>query len=98
MIKRYACTGTIKSANKIPKIKPAIPNDNIEAHGLSTRLRSKTSADLSAVTWKSLDINVKRKLKKYGFNKNSELNPTLIACITKKIEKKKLKKGVKNVL
>ena len=84
MIKRYACTGTIKSANKIPKIKPAIPNDNIEAHGLST--------------WKSLDINVKRKLKKYGFNKNSELNPTLIACITKKIEKKKLKKGVKNTL
>ena len=87
MIKRYACTGTIKSANKIP-----------DEHGLSTRLRSKTSADLNAVTWKSLDINVKRKLKKYGFNKNSELNPTLIACITKKIEKKKLKKGVKNVL
>ena len=85
IMNKYACTGTIKSANKIPIIKPAIPNDNINTtHGLST--------------WKSLDINVKRKLKKYGFNKNSELNPTLIACITKKIEKKKLKKGVKSTL
>ena len=74
VIKRFASTGTIKSAINT-------------THGM------KCSSE-----WKSLDANVKRKLKKYGFNKNSELNPTLIACITKKIEKKKLKKGVKSTL
>ena len=93
IIKKYSHTGMIKSANKIPIIKPAIPNE----HGMKRsdgfdRNRSQHSE------WKSLDANVKRKLKKYGFSKSSEVNPAFISYITKKIEKKKLKKGIKNTL
>ena len=102
IIRKYSHTGTIKSAMgaslpgrspvKIPKIKPAIPvdnnNENVEdnSHGMK---RSE---------WKALDKNVRRKLKKYGFSKNSEVNPAFVSYITKKIEKKKLKKGVKSTL
>lgn len=83
VIKRFASTGTIKSAINT-------------THGMKCSSGCDQGSQHSE--WKSLDVNVKRKLKKYGFNKNSELNPTLIACITKKIEKKKLKKGVKSTL
>ena len=88
---------------KIPKIKPAIPdvniNENVEdnSHGQ----QSCTGAPLHGMKrseWKALDKNVRRKLKKYGFSKNSEVNPAFVSYITKKIEKKKLKKGVKNTL
>ena len=57
-----------------------------------------TTHGMKRSEWKSLDKNIRRKLKKYGFSKSSEVNPAFIAYITKKVEKKKLKKGVKNTL
>ena len=76
---------------KITKCEMIIPEENNnqeanEAHGMK---RSE---------WKSLDKNIRRKLKKYGFSKSSEVNPAFIAYITKKVEKKKLKKGTRNTL
>ena len=89
---RYDLKKQMEKYNTIKnKIKTAIPEENNnqeanEAHGMK---RSE---------WKSLDKNIRRKLKKYGFSKSSEVNPAFIAYITKKVEKKKLKKGVKNTL
>ena len=57
-----------------------------------------TTHGMKRSEWKSLDKNIRRKLKKYGFSKSSEVNPAFISYITKKIEKKKLKKGIKNTL
>ena len=48
--------------------------------------------------WKSYDKNIRRKLKKMGYNKNSQISSSLIDYINKKIEKKRLKKGVKGSL
>ena len=46
--------------------------------------------------WKSLDKLLRRKLKKYGFTRYSDINPAFIAYLTKKLQKKKLKKSAKN--
>ena len=90
IIKKYSHTGTIKSANKIPKIKTQVMNnENVDVNDEHGMKKSE---------WKLLDKNVRRKLKKYGFTKSSEVNPAFVSYITKKIEKKKLKKSVKNTL
>ena len=49
-------------------------------------------------TWKAISKPVRRKLKKYGFSRFTEINPAFLEYITKKVDKKKLKKGVKNTL
>ena len=49
-------------------------------------------------TWKAISKPVRRKLKKYGFSRFTEINPAFLEYITKKVDKKKLKKGVKNSL
>ena len=46
--------------------------------------------------WKSLDKLLRRKLKKYGFTRYSDINPEFITYLTKKLQKKKLKKSAKN--
>ena len=77
---------SIKKANK--------PNDE---HGACDSTNS-IGQDMKRSEWKSLDKLLRRKLKKYGFTRNSDINPEFIAYLTKKLQKKKLKKGVKNVL
>ena len=76
---------------KIPKIKPAIPDVNVEN-------TDDTTHGMKRSEWKALDKNVRRKLKKYGFSRFTEINPAFLEYITKKIDKKKLKKGVNNSL
>lgn len=65
----------------ISKINKPKPNDE---HGIK---RSE---------WKSLDKLLRRKLKKYGFTGYSDINPEFIAYLSKKLQKKKLKKSAKN--
>ena len=48
--------------------------------------------------WKSYDKNIRRKLKKMGYTKTSDISQSLIDYINKRIEKKRLKKGVKGSL
>lgn len=94
IIKKYVNPEQIKTEVNIPKIKQAISEDNIN-HGTCN---TGDSHGMPKSTWKSLDKNIRRKLKKYGFSRYTEINPAFIAYITKKVEKKKLKKGVKNTL
>ena len=78
---------SIKKANK-PKsnenIKNNETNETNDGHGMK---RSE---------WKSLDKLLRRKLKKYRFTRYSDINPAFIAYLTKKLQKKKLKKSAKN--
>ena len=93
IIKKYAWTGTIKSAMKIPKIKPAIPENKA-----TPAEAENTEHGIPKSTWKAISKPVRRKLKKYGFSRFTEINPAFLEYITKKIDKKKLKKGVNNSL
>ena len=88
IFKKYVNPEQIKTEVNIPKIKQA----DINHGGCST------DHELTNSVWGSLDKNVRRKLKKCGFSKSSEINPAFISYITKKMEKKKLKKGVNNSL
>ena len=64
----------------------------------SGTIKSANQHGLPTVGWKSYDKNIRRKLKKMGYNKNSQISSSLIDYINKKIEKKRLKKGVKGSL
>ena len=75
----------INKPRKVENTNIAINNENNE-HGLKYS------------EWKSLDKMLRRKLKKYGFTRNSDINPAFIAYLTKKIQKKKLMKGARNTL
>ena len=86
--------------SKINSIKKA--NDEHGACGFDQRSqhsfgqRPQRGACDSTNSWKSLDKLLRRKLKKYGFTRYSDINPAFIAYLTKKLQKKKLKKSAKN--
>ena len=79
----------LKNKIKSQTTVPTVPEANSEV---------KTEHGMPKSTWKAISKPVRRKLKKYGFSRFTEINPAFLEYITKKVDKKKLKKGIKNSL